>query len=259
MLKDKHGVIDSLVAAKDELGKAIAELEALPAFDPGTVGYAAHAIHNYLTVTQATLDLLEPSLAGHTDPETQKWFAALRQSTVLMEHTVNQLINASVRQEPKFLITAVNMVRLVGIGCEYYASVAARKQIQINFASAIDEAYIRTDPVAVGAVLDNVLSNAVKYSSPGKSICVTVAEGPESFVCNVQDQGPGLSAEDQQRLFQAGATLTPRPTGGERSTGIGLAIAKELVEKLGGKIWCESTLGRGSRFSFSLPTQSTAD
>lgn len=257
MLKGKHRVIDSLVAAKDELSKAIAELEALPAFDPGTVGYAAHAIHNYLTVTQATLDLLEPALSGHIDPETQKWFAALRQSTLLMEHTVNQLINASVRQEPKFLMTTVNMVRLVRIGCEYYASVAARKQIRINFAAAIEEAYIRTDPVAVGAVLDNVLSNAVKYSSPGKSISVTVAEGPESFVCNIQDQGPGLSEEDQQHLFQSGVSLAPRPTGGERSTGIGLVIAKQLVDKLGGKIWCESTLGQGSRFSFSLPTQST--
>ncbi len=252
-MEAKHSVLDSLVAARNELNNAMAQLESLPAFDPGTVGYAAHAIHNYLTVTNATLDLIEPALTGQVDAETRKWFAALRQSTVLMEHTVNQLINASACQEPTFLMTTVNVCRLVQLGCEYYRALAARKDIRIECTSAVDEIYVRSDPVAIGAVLDNLLSNAVKYSASGTCISVTVAEMPDACVCHIDDRGPGLSPEDQRRLFQPGVRLSSRPSGGERQTGIGLAIAKELIEKLGGRIWCESGLGQGSRFSFSLP------
>jgi len=102
-------------------------------------------------------------------------------------------------------------------------------------------------------VLDNLLSNAVKYSTPGKRIWVRLQPGLGSIVFSVQDEGPGLSLEDQAKLFQKGVRLNSLPTGGEPSTGFGLAVAKELVSQLGGKIWCESQPGRGACFSFRLP------
>ena len=74
-----------------------------------------------------------------------------------------------------------------------------------------------------------------------------------SVVCSVRDEGPGLSQEDQAKLFQRGVQLSSVPTGGEPSSGYGLAVAKELIDKLGGDLWCESTLGTGARFSFRLP------
>ncbi len=249
----KTRLITSITAAQKELGGALRLLESLPAFDPGTVGYAAHAIHNYLAIAHATLDLLEPALAGHANADLGKWVATLRQSTVLMDHTVSRLVNASVSKEVEYLKAKVNIVRLVEIGCEYYRTVAARKQIRIGFVPEVEAAYIETDPVVAGAVLDNLLSNAVKFSDPGTHIQVGVAREPDCCICHVQDHGPGLSETDQKQLFQPGALLGPRPTGGETSSGIGLAIAKEMVEKLGGRIWCESAPGIGSRFSFSLP------
>lgn len=250
----KNELIASMVSAKGELDQALAILEALPAFDPGTVGYAAHAINNYLMLSHATIDLLESALADHPKPDVRTLLATLRQAAISMDHTVNQLINTSADGEPCLVFGSVNVVRLIRIGCDYYQALAARKQILILFASSVEAAYVWTDRVAVGAILDNLLSNAVKYSPPMKSIRVMVTQGPNDLVCHVQDEGPGLSAEDQARLFGRGVRLTPQPTGGEASSGFGLAIAKDLIEKLGGKIWCESSLGRGARFSFSLPT-----
>ncbi len=250
----KNELIASIARAKGELEETLAVLEALPAFDPGTVGYAAHAINNYLTLTHGTLDLLELALANHPEADVHTFLGTLRQSAGWMGHTVNQLINASATGESHLVFGHVNLVRLVRIGCDYYQAVAARKQIQVLFASAVEMAYAQTDRVAVGAVLDNLLSNAVKYSEPGKRIWVTVAEGPDHVFCHVQDEGPGLSPEDQAQLFRRGVRLSPRPTGGEASSGFGLAIARDLIEKLGGKIWCETSLGHGARFSFSLPT-----
>jgi signal transduction histidine kinase len=72
-------------------------------------------------------------------------------------------------------------------------------------------------------------------------------------VCRVQDEGPGLTPEDLPKLFQKGLTLGTVTTGGETSSGYGLAVAKEIVMRLKGSIWCESTFGEGASFFFRLP------
>ncbi len=238
----KDELIASIVSAKGELDQALASLDALPAFDPGTIAYAAHAITDYLAITSATLDLLEPALAGHPDAEARSWLEDLQRGMGVMEHTVNQLISAA--RDVKYVFGIVNVVRLMQAVCDYYQTHAARKQIRISFVSTVEAAYVRTDRLAVGAILDNLLSNTLKCSPPGKRIWVIVAEGPDNIVCHVQDEGPGLSDEDKARMLF-----------GETSSGFGLVVAKELTEKLGGKIWCESAEGRGTRLSFSLPTR----
>lgn len=110
-----------------------------------------------------------------------------------------------------------------------------------------------TDPIAVAAVLDNLLSNAVKYSSHGKRVWVHVQGEGTGAVCSIRDEGPGLSEGDQAKLFRRGVRLSSVPTGGEPSSGYGLAVAKELIDALGGQLWCDSQLGVGTCFSFRLP------
>ena len=135
----------------------------------------------------------------------------------------------------------------------FYQRIADRKQIRFLCESTVDVPSVWTDRVAAAAVLDNLFSNAVKYSPPGKRIWVQVSTERDGVVCSVRDEGPGLGEEDQAKLFQRGGQLTPKPTAGEPSTGYGLAVAKEFIERLGGTIWCESVLGQGSSFSFRLP------
>ena len=102
-------------------------------------------------------------------------------------------------------------------------------------------------------VVENLVSNAVKYSPPGKSIFVRVRRTGNAVRCEVQDEGPGLSAEDQQKLFGKFARLTAKPTGGEQSTGLGLSIVKRLVEAMHGHVWCESEPGHGATFLVEFP------
>ena len=112
---------------------------------------------------------------------------------------------------------------------------------------------VQADRVALAVVAENLLSNAVKFSKPGTTIQVQLMSEPGSVVCTVRDEGPGLSREDHSRLFQKGVTLSALPTGGEASTGFGLALAKVFIDQMGGALWCESEPGHGARFSFRLP------
>lgn len=253
MPEPKDQIVSSIVKARAELEDALLELEKLPAISQSSIFFAAHALNNFLTVTGGTVELLSLSLANHPDPQVHIGLEALQQATNLMTHTVGQLMNASTDREAKLRFEQVDLPVMTKRFCTYYDRIAGRKQIRFVSESTVDVPSVWTDRVATAAVLDNLFSNAVKYSPPGTRIWVHVSADRDGVVCRVRDEGPGLSEEDQANLFRPGARLTPKPTGGETSTGYGLAVAKELIERVGGTIWCESALGKGACFSFRLP------
>jgi signal transduction histidine kinase len=102
-------------------------------------------------------------------------------------------------------------------------------------------------------VLENFTSNAIKYSPSGTTITARVLASPETIRFEVQDEGPGLTDEDKQKLFGFFQRLSARPTGGESSHGVGLAITKRVVDLHNGKIWAESEVGKGTTFIVMLP------
>lgn len=252
MAETKEHVASAIARAQAELEEALAKLEKIPAFDAGSVAYTAHALNNYLTVSGVSIQLIMKSLADYPDPQVKTWLEGLQHATNLMERTVHQLMFTSETPETKFRFEEVDIPTLVQRACDYYQRLADRKMMRVNTSSVVDVLPVWTDRVAIAAVLDNLLSNAVKFSHPNEQIWVQVRDEEGWIECRVQDEGPGLSQEDQAKLFQKGTQLTPKPTGDETSTGYGLAVAKELIEKLGGEIWCESRLGQGSCFAFRL-------
>ncbi len=130
---------------------------------------------------------------------------------------------------------------------------AAAKRQTIHLESDPTPAVVLVDPSVTVQVLENLISNAVKYSPPGKSIFVRLKKNAQAVRVEIQDQGPGLSAEDQKKLFGKFARLSAKPTGGEHSTGLGLSIVKKMVEAMNGKVWCESELGHGATFIAEFP------
>jgi signal transduction histidine kinase len=255
----KQEVIASIVQARNNLESALIDLEKLPAYDESSVPFAAHALNNFLSVSEGTVEFLQGVLPADSDPQIQRCLDGLRHATHLMMHTVSQLMNNSVITGMTFRFEKFDFSRLVDRACVYYQRLAQRKNIMVFYSAGADVPLVWSDRVAVAAVLDNLLSNAVKYSPHRKLITVHVEPKEADVLCSVQDQGPGLSGEDQGRLFQRGVRLSATPTGGEPSSGYGLAVAKELVEKLGGKIWVDSEFGKGTRFSIQLPTQADAE
>ncbi len=114
---------------------------------------------------------------------------------------------------------------------------------------------ITGDATQLREAMDNYLSNAIKYSPPGLpvTVCLTADAERDCLRFSVQDRGPGLSPEDQAKLFGKFQTLSAKPTGGESATGLGLSIVKAVIAQHGGTVGCDSTPGAGACFWLELP------
>jgi len=131
------------------------------------------------------------------------------------------------------------------------------RQKQIEFNINIPENFkIIADIHMLQAIIRNLISNAIKFTHSGGKVQLSAHENGNNFTTiSVSDTGIGISPEMQTKLFQIDSNTKMKGTEGELSTGLGLILCKEFVEKHGGKIWVESELGKGSTFYFTLPTQ----
>jgi signal transduction histidine kinase len=254
----KDVIGSKITRAQAELTDALAELEKIPDVAAGVVPCAAHALNNYLAVICAAVHLILRQLKDHPDQQITDWLNSVIHATDLMGKVVSELATGSGSPEPTLRFEQVDLALSLRRFCDFYEETASHKLIRLIVDSGNDVAPVMTDRVAILSVLDNLVSNAIKYSPPERRVWLGARSENDSVVCRVRDEGPGLNPGDQTRLFQKGARLTPRPTAGEPSTGYGLAVAKDLMDKLGGSIWCESVLGQGTTFFIRLPACHTA-
>lgn len=129
---------------------------------------------------------------------------------------------------------------------------AQKKNMTLD-TSLDDTLYVMGDAIALQGIIDNLISNALKYSHPGAEIKIALHRNKDKCRFEVTDEGPGISQEEMKKLFKKFQKLSARPTGDEHSTGLGLASTKKFVELHDGTIWCESVIGRGSTFIVEIP------
>ena len=139
------------------------------------------------------------------------------------------------------IIVFIPILRIFNIGKNGKKNIQIQPDIEENVIALVDERF-------VVQVIENLLSNAIKFSPTGKAVYVGLSNKYEKSLLEIKDEGPGLSDEDKAMLFQRFQRLSAKPTANESSTGLGLSIVKKFVESMGGRIWCESTLGQGATF-----------
>ena len=110
----------------------------------------------------------------------------------------------------------------------------------------------RANPIRVRQMLDNLVGNAIKYTPNGGHVLVSIAMQDKQIVLKVQDTGPGIGPDEQSRVFEKFYRATNAPDG-VTGSGLGLAIVKSIVDSHQGRVWVESTLGKGSTFVVLLP------
>ena len=139
-----------------------------------------------------------------------------------------------------------------------HEATAKAKELQMEMVFPDSGLNVWADLKFFKEVLDNLISNAVKYSPRGKTITLRLEVAKDEVIFSVEDQGPGLTEEDRKRLFGRFAVLSARPTGGEKSTGLGLSIVKHMVDAMSGRIWVDSEPEKGAAFRVALPTSSAS-
>jgi signal transduction histidine kinase len=133
---------------------------------------------------------------------------------------------------------------------DMFRPLAQKRQIRIEIAAAPDGLAVRADPLRVSQVLGNILGNALKFTPERGRIELRASSNGHEVEIDVCDNGPGINAADLAHLFD---NFWQAQRNDNRGVGLGLAIAKSVVEAHGGRIWCESTPGKGTTFSFTLP------
>jgi two-component system sensor histidine kinase/response regulator len=186
--------------------------------------------------------------------EATQFAVRIRDVSRRMTEMVQNLLDANriERGEMKLNLAPTEMSALVASVVETQRPRAQAKQQTLQFESDASPINAVVDAGIMSQVLENLVSNAVKYSPPGKNIFVRLKKEASAVRCEVQDEGPGLSAEDQKKLFGKFARLSAKPTGGEHATGLGLSIVKRMVEAMHGKVWCESEPGKGATFIVTM-------
>lgn len=157
--------------------------------------------------------------------------------------------------EGGFLKLAKTKINLNDLTLEIVATneeYAKRKQIAIKMALEPDLPKVNADPKRILQVIDNFIGNALKFSPPHTQITVSTHHKADSVSLQVSDQGPGLTPDDLQKIFHKFSRLSNSPTGGEKSTGLGLSICKQLIDLHNGLIEAKNNPERGASFVFQL-------
>ncbi len=228
-------------------------LEELNEEKTGLMRMAAHDLRNPLNGLMLNIEILREN-APPADCEPLDRMMMLAHQMI---HMIKNLLDVRALEDGRrrLRIEPVDVTKEVEEVVCIMTTQAVRKRITLTTQFARTAPLARVDRPALKQVLNNLVSNAVKYSPFDREVMIEVEPGLHGkLVLRVRDQGPGITRDEMPRLFQKYVCLSARPTGGEQSTGLGLAIVKQLVTTMGGTVWCESTPGQGAVFIVELPS-----
>jgi signal transduction histidine kinase len=246
-----------LTASNAELNEANARLRELADMREEFLALTTHDLRSPLTVISGVISFFTSGRLGELSPEQKKMVAMMERNTQNLIELVNDLLDAAKLESGSLQleITDVDLRTLVHEACEPFVQLAQEKGVtlaQEGASAAVPR--LRADRAKIRRILVNLLSNAVKFTPKGGRVAVRVEAAGETGVCiSVADTGVGIAADDLPILFDKYEQARHRATRGEKGTGLGLYITRQLVELHGGTIRVESEVGKGSTFSFTLP------
>ena len=245
----------------------ITDAKALEKLRSDFTSVMVHELRAPLTSIKSSVDVLKSGLGKDDVSNLQKYLSIIDSTSQTMLELVNDLLDVAKLEVGKFDVICenANIAEVIGERVESFGPVAADKNLKINLSIApnLPEAYF--DKIRTKQVLNNLLSNAIKYTETGE-ITVKVAEeevsgAPIDILVSVADTGIGIEADKIDKLFlRFGQLESGRQMAGLKSSGLGLYIAKSIVDAMGGKIWVKSAgIGSGSTFFFTIPVAKLDD
>lgn len=254
VMVEKGRLVSELAGQKAEIESQNEELRRLSEVKNSFLGIAAHDLRNPLTTIQLTTGFLLNREYDVPEEDRRSLLQEADRQVAYMLSLLYDLLDVSHIESGKLSLNAeaIQLDTFLADTARRHARLAEPKNIQIKL-EPVPSGQVYADPLRFRQVLDNLISNAVKFTPPSHSVHVTAQVFEAEWRISIKDEGPGLTAEDRGKLFQDFARLSARPTGGEKSTGLGLAITRRVVEAHGGRIGADSEPGQGATFWFTLP------
>lgn len=234
----------------EEVQKSNESLKALNVEKNNLISIVAHDLQNPLSGIIGAVDLLE---SKELKEDEKKLMGLIHLSSKRMLKMITDILNVEAieKSAESMDIQSYDLSKAVEDVCEHFSKQAAAKNIQVKMSIEPDVQVLVDERYAI-QIVENLVSNALKFSAEEKEIEVKLTVDSHKATLVVTDEGPGLSDSDKAKLFQRFQRLSAKPTGNESSTGLGLSIVKQLVEKMGGSIRCESEFGKGASFFVEL-------
>jgi hypothetical protein len=248
-LEKRRAVQRELEAANTRLNGANAELTHQHEEKSELMRVAAHDLRNPITAILLSADLLR--LSGRPRSEWEKIQAGAAQMKKLVEDMLE--VHALEEGRRVFKRENVDLAWTLQAAATAHEGVAQSKDLTFDTAGVQPVPAVIVDGSAVRQVFDNLISNALKFSPPGRRVILVARPWNEFVRIEVRDEGPGVPAAERERIFTKYARGTAQPTGGEKSTGLGLAIVRDLTSAMNGRVWCEDAPGVGAIFVVVFP------
>lgn len=257
----RQRAFDQLKEALENLSKANSHLVRLNEDKNEFMNIAAHDLKNPLGVISGYAGLLQ-MFDDHDSASVKEHAGEILCSANRMIEIIRKLLDTRAIEDGHLNLRLEHCLLspLLSKLLRDYGNASQAKAITLSVDNPIGDAAVVADQGALFQILDNFLSNAIKYSPQGRSVRIVLArDRGGNLLISVIDQGPGLSTEDQAKLFGKFTRLTPQPTGGESSNGLGLWIVKRMAQMMEGEVTCQSALGAGSTFTLALPDAGTLE
>jgi signal transduction histidine kinase len=247
--------VGSLIRAREEQRRLAQENRVLSTeseMKTELLSLAAHDLKNPLAAIRELADMIREELGDESDA----FMSAdmIHRSSNEMLQLIASLLESTAMEDGRIPVRP-EIIDLAGLAAEVIRrndALARRKGQTIEMALPAGECAVKADPHLSFEAMDNLVNNAVKYAPHGSTIHVEVSGRASLVRFSVTDAGPGLSHDEQQRLFQRFEPLSARPTGEETSTGLGLSIVKQIVDLHQGSVEVRSAPGAGSTFTIEL-------
>ncbi|MFA6431225.1 MAG: ATP-binding protein [Candidatus Margulisiibacteriota bacterium] len=223
------------------------------------VSVVSHELRTPLSITKEGIQLILDGLTGAINEKQKKILDVSSSQIDRLTRLINDLLDISKIESKKYVqkMERLNFIELCQQESDAFAFKIKEKGLSFIHALPQKEMFVLGGRDQLIQVLSNLLSNAIKFTEKGE-IELKVEERENELVCSIRDTGRGIAEGDLPKLFNKFEQLNRTAGPGEKGTGLGLVIAKGIVEKHSGKIWVESLPGVGSTFSFSLPLKNIA-
>ncbi len=246
---------NELVNMQRELSKKNRELDELNKLKNQFLGIAAHDLRNPLGIIMGYSEyLLEENKEDFPEDQIVILNSILKSSEFMLR-LINDLLDVSAIESGNLTLNLIkaDLVKVIQNSVELNNVISHKKNIQIIFNPMGQIPEISFDKEKIEQVLNNLISNAVKFSKPESEVIVEVVKDQDEVKVSVKDQGQGIPESELGKLFKPFVKTSVKSTAGEKSTGLGLSIVQKLILGHKGKIWVKSEVNAGTTFYFSLP------